>query len=698
METKRKRKPPASLSLEQLGGQVTTRSQSKKDSEVVLPPAPKKQMITSPLERDYSIDLASSTPPLDLSKHHQSSNTSSTSADSRLPITTDHFVDALDKAKRNDSQKQLSVINEDKGENVSMGETMGEERGKERKEQRGEEGGKEQTGEEGGEKEPGVEAKKTFAFERKEKMSKIFGKNGEAKSFCLHPSTENNQNIDYKDSIQAMEGEMESIIQNEREKGKAKDLKIHLSARVNFDVLKNGEIVDRPQLYFTTKSVVVLRNAQIMEALEPIKLRLSQQVADTVERGSGFRFRSIEMLCLSTVHFVPLRGGCFIKLPTTLAAKHQILNIQTRDNRCILDVIVAHLFPFVEDPTNKACRRQKERQKANYYHFHRRYINAENLTFPLQVCDLEKLENLNKNYNIALNLYGFEKCTSRSEKYKQGYQFYPIKISKKRGSQYDTINVLAIQNEHKNTCHYAKIKDLSALVRRSNSNSHRKSHACPYCLNMFSSQSLLDAHKSACESFTPVAAHLPNDHEKILKFNDFGKGHPPEFQIFFDFETYEVASKNVCFPNETPLPASTEVKFPWIRFPSELSHVEHCNICTVSKPCIAILQSIKPLCALNCFSYAYQILSDNDQCQFPLRIYQNSEAESHFLKSLKHDMTKIHKLLKTNRPMIITDADQNTIENAQTCFVCHKSFGESKDRHRHHNHQNRRFIGMACQR
>ena len=239
METERKQKPSASLSLEQLGGQVTTRSKSKKDSEVVLPPAPKKQMITSPLERDYSINLASSTPPLDLSKHHQSSNTLSTSADSRLPITTDHFVDALDKAERNDSQKQLSVINEDKGENVSMGETMGEERGKEEKEQRGEEGGKEQTGEEGGEKEPGVEAKKTFAFERKEKMSKIFGKNGEAKSFCLHPSTENNQNIDYKDSIQAMDGEMESIIQNERERGKAKDLKIHLSARVNFDVLKN---------------------------------------------------------------------------------------------------------------------------------------------------------------------------------------------------------------------------------------------------------------------------------------------------------------------------------------------------------------------------------------------------------------------------------------------------------------------------
>ena len=36
METERKRKPSASLSLEQLGGQVTTRSKSKKDSEVVL--------------------------------------------------------------------------------------------------------------------------------------------------------------------------------------------------------------------------------------------------------------------------------------------------------------------------------------------------------------------------------------------------------------------------------------------------------------------------------------------------------------------------------------------------------------------------------------------------------------------------------------------------------------------------------------
>ena len=59
----------------------------------------------------------------------------------------------------------------------------------------------------------------------------------------------------------------------------------------------------------------------------------------------GWILLSLVNLNIVTVAYNPLRGRSFMELPTDIAARHAIINVQNADEKCFLWAILAQLHP-----------------------------------------------------------------------------------------------------------------------------------------------------------------------------------------------------------------------------------------------------------------------------------------------------------------------------------------------------------------
>ena len=525
------------------------------------------------------------------------------------------------------------------------------------------------------------ESSSIMQFHVEERSCKIF-KNKAGTSMNLVPS---HQSLDYTTAMNELRQKMKEVIQTERSTQQS-DLKVHSAVKIKYVVEREGVIVDEPAFFFTAKSVPILRHEDVDVALQPIIERLSNQIEDQQERGSDFKYSSMEHACLSMSKYVPIKGGSFVPLPLPLAKKGAVLNIQTRDQKCLLDCIAAALHPW---PSRHPERPQR-------YARYRDEIKTGNLVFPLRVEDMQKIESMNK--NLALNVYGFQNCSPRSQKYSAGYTFFPLRISDNRHANVKVINLLLIEDPLSFQTHFALIKDLAKLTNRANSYHHGKSHVCDWCLCHFTKEDLLTQHKEICSNFKPVAVSLPKEGANKLQFSDFAKSHQHPFVIFMDFESREVCSQDVPAATslESPLPAGTPRKYSWIKFPSEVSHCRACTICREIKPCDRIRQSKQLLSRLDTFSYCYQIHSTSATDSFPLQMCQKKNIGEKLLCSLKQDMHELYLRLRENVPMRMSAEDERNFENSVECYICHQPFKSRRDRCRDHSHIDGQYRGAAC--
>ena len=79
------------------------------------------------------------------------------------------------------------------------------------------------------------------------------------------------------------------MLEEERKKQKY-GIKVHVIAKAQFDVVKEGKLVDQPSFHFPVKSVTLLRDQNIYDKIAPIFTTLDKRIQDRKDRGSGFRF------------------------------------------------------------------------------------------------------------------------------------------------------------------------------------------------------------------------------------------------------------------------------------------------------------------------------------------------------------------------------------------------------------------------
>ena len=121
-------------------------------------------------------------------------------------------------------------------------------------------------------------------------------------------------------------------------------------------------------------------------------------------------------------------------------------------------------------------------------------------------------------------------------------QLYPIYISKETFE--DKMNLLLITKDEKK--HYVLIKDFNSFIYNQSKHKERK-HFCMYCLQCFSSETILSNHVNNFLIINGIQAiNMPKQGKNLLKFNNFHKQLPVPFVIYADLEaiTKKVEEQN----------------------------------------------------------------------------------------------------------------------------------------------------------
>lgn len=111
-------------------------------------------------------------------------------------------------------------------------------------------------------------------------------------------------------------------------------------------------------------------------------------------------------------------------------------------------------------------------------------------------------------------------------------QFYPIYKSKNAKYE-DEMNLLLIASDKTN--HYVYIQDFNRMMYHRTKNKNEK-HLCMSCLQCFSSEYILEQHKTLCLEITGLqAVRMPEPGSKVL-FKNYHRQMQVPFVIYADFK------------------------------------------------------------------------------------------------------------------------------------------------------------------
>ena len=118
--------------------------------------------------------------------------------------------------------------------------------------------------------------REAFLFEYDKTPPKIFKKHS-AKSFKAKPIREGR---DYQREMIHFQRQLVAFLKRERARRYPRGLKVHISTKVRYHVIKESELVDTPEFIFTSKSKTILRSDDIREEMAPSLSHLEEQIAD----------------------------------------------------------------------------------------------------------------------------------------------------------------------------------------------------------------------------------------------------------------------------------------------------------------------------------------------------------------------------------------------------------------------------------
>ena len=94
---------------------------------------------------------------------------------------------------------------------------------------------------------------------------------------------------------------------------------------------------------------------------------------------------------------------------------------------------------------------------------------------------------------------------------------------------------------------YLAVKTLSALFRGLTSN-HKEDFYCLNCFHSYSTENKLKKHKKVCENHNYCYVEMPEEDNKILKYNQGEKSIKVPFIIYADLESL-LEKMNTCHNN-----------------------------------------------------------------------------------------------------------------------------------------------------
>ena len=286
--------------------------------------------------------------------------------------------------------------------------------------------------------------------------------------------------------------------------------KAYLTLRVELKkrFLQDGEeAYEFTQPYFNSTTTTILNELEIPNFYDKAVEEILNRIARWICKGSGWVIERILNLYFNVVSYVPLKGRSYLPLPEELRnSRKGLINIKNDDNECFRWCHVRHLNPLRHHNERIT---QKDREIA-------KTLDYRGVTFPVTIRDIGKIEKPNK---ININVFGYDEYV------------FPIRNSETEHGE--TLNVLLIEGETGQ--HYVYIKDFNRLNYDITKSHHRK-HFCLHCLQPFTSEDHLEAHKRDCLIINGTQRiEMPKEGSQVYFWNH-KKRLPVPFVIYADFE------------------------------------------------------------------------------------------------------------------------------------------------------------------
>ena len=414
--------------------------------------------------------------------------------------------------------------------------------------------------------------------------------------------------------------------------------------------LKTG---DRIYSDFNGRSKTHTVTTQLGDTYEVMKDKMLESLAKYQKEGSGWQLYSIVGLDISIVKFKPLSGSGYSKLPPVIAKKKAVINIKNEDDQCFKWAVTRALNPTNKNPDRitKELREQSEK------------LNWDGITFPVKIKDISVWE---KNNETKVNVFGYDDDSRKLYAIKISDQHTSVVVDEEKDKKF--VNLYLHDDNH-----YCTIKNLGRLVSSQMSNHQHKKYFCLNCMNGFGSEKTLTKHQVFCLERKPQVEIFPNPGD-TTKFKNYERLHDIPFTVYADSE---------CFVK----PLEVKEKDPSMSFTTKYqSHVPS-GFCYTIK---CMDETIYPT------KTVLRTISEEDEDMGKL-----------FVETLSEDLKPIYEILKTPKPMIMSNSNKTAYEKSEKCYACEIQFGSERINEktkkkekivkcRDHCHVTGKYRGAAC--
>ena len=334
-------------------------------------------------------------------------------------------------------------------------------------------------------------------------------------------------------------------------------------------------------------------------------------------RRSDFEFDGVNLLYYDFNKISLNRGRSYIDSLEWIKNQKSTINPKKNDYKCFQYAVTVALN---HDKINKDPQRVSKIKPLTDQH------NWNDIDFPSTSKDWKKFE-LN-NESIALNILY---VPYKTKKINLAYK------SKHNLTREKQVILLMITNDEK--WHYIAVKRLSRLLRGVTGNKNGDFY-CLNCFHAYTTKNKLETHKKICENHDYCHVEMPNEDNKIIKYNQGEKSIKSPFIIYADLECL-LEKTNTCYNNPKES-STTEINK---HTPSGYSLFTHCPF---------------------------------DKTKNNLNYYRGEDCMKKFCKDLREHATKIINYEK--KDMIpLTKKEEKHHNKQKVCYICKKEFINYED-------------------
>ncbi|VVC33455.1 Ribonuclease H-like domain,Recombination endonuclease VII,Zinc finger C2H2-type [Cinara cedri] len=405
---------------------------------------------------------------------------------------------------------------------------------------------------------------------------------------------------------------------------------------------------------FKTSAREIFFDSEIEDVVEEKFAKLLKEEDIYQGRGSGFSLQSIDGVLLGVYKYTPMGGSSYIPLPAGIKHKRAVINPQNTDEECFKWAILAkHVTDINRERVN-----EKYREHEDKYNFN-------NLYFPTPLTEIKNFEK--NNSNVSVNVYGLKK---EKKNKKTVHTVFPLKVVDEE--KMDHFDIILIVEEGK--FHYTYISNFSRLVSAQKT-AHE--HALIFCKRCFTSfddrprmklngQAALDQHNKICGEHKPILPVMPEP-GSTLKFEAWGKTQRHPIVIYADFEAILEKTDEKKGSSTTIIHNHRAMSYGiYVKAEDDVTR---------------------------------ELLEEFDIPTDPI-IYRGIEDEAevakHFVGQIVELSLRIEKLLKTNKPIIMTTENEHSHVTRRQCDLCDGGFSAANPKVADHNHLSGKFRQTLC--